>query len=118
MDNLQADPNHLNSLAAYQKLGAEKMGHAVEKIEDMHMKATSFVSGLTGWFSGDLWKDHGPACYEAVIAAGHAMSARKEAAEKMQTFSTNLAEDLGTATDAYRDTDEQTKDNLEGQMLR
>ena len=53
----------------------------------------------------------------AFLRSGDALDDRKAASENMQTVSTGLADKLREASGAYLDTDEQTSDNLDNQML-
>ena len=126
MDDVEVDLSYLDQLATQQEEAAETIQGAIDGAEDLRCEigfvgalktAVTSVKGVLPGTTGGLWIDHGVVCFAGIGAFGDALDSRKAAAEKMQTVSAGLAEKLRVASGAYSDTDEQTGDNLDNQML-
>ena len=127
MADLSVEPENLLQLAEQQKDSAKKIKAANDGGAGMLAEVLSFgeaikkpITTLYGALNDDgpgIWFSHGPACFRSIMALGHALDAREEAAEKMEVVCTELAERLYDAAGVYRFTDEKTSDNLDNQML-
>ena len=101
MASVRTNPDYIKTLAPYQDQAAAAFG-----------SAASTVSGVAERVSST----HGVVCDVSKSALHNLEEAHNNLARAMQGFSTQLADWLRSAADAYQSTDELAADNLNRQV--
>ena len=111
MENLETDLKYIEQLATRQDEAADNIADGISDLAGMtkHVKTAQGSSGI--------WWDHGVACFPGIMELRGALETRETAAQNVQAISTQLAENLREAVRAYNETDQDTEDNLDNQMV-
>ena len=102
MDELVVDPDYVKQLATTQDEAATKEEAA---------------AGAASNISTSLWVSHGVVCGASNVAVTNAEAARRAAGTALKQASNDLAEKLRVASEAYVNTDEETGEGIDKQVV-